>query len=135
MSTQFEDRLAIRELLEHYADAVTCVDADAWGATWAEDGVWELPEYPQIGTVRGRDNIVAIWKAAMPNYPKLLFLSHPGVIEMHGARAHVRSYTSEAYNPSPEVTQRVHGLYEDVVVKRNGSWLFLSRKFRTVHRY
>jgi hypothetical protein len=39
-----EDRLAIRELLEAYADAVCCVDADAWGATWAEDSVWELPD-------------------------------------------------------------------------------------------
>lgn len=135
MSTQFEDRLAIRELLERYGDAVTRMDAEAWGATWAEDGVWELPEYPQIGTVKGREKIVEIWKAAVPNYPNLLFLALPGVIEINGDRAYVRSYTSEAYNPSPGVTKREHGLYEDVVVKRNGKWVFLNRKFRNVHRY
>ena len=33
-----EDRLAIRELLETYADAVTRQDAEAWGSTWAEYG-------------------------------------------------------------------------------------------------
>ena len=32
-----EDRIAIRELLETYADAVCRVDAEAWGSTWAED--------------------------------------------------------------------------------------------------
>lgn len=32
-----EDRLAIRELLETYADAVTRCHADDWAATWAED--------------------------------------------------------------------------------------------------
>lgn len=35
----FEDRLALRELLETYADAVTQRDADTWGAIWAEDAI------------------------------------------------------------------------------------------------
>ena len=30
-----EDRLAIRELIESYADAVIRTDAEAWGATWS----------------------------------------------------------------------------------------------------
>jgi hypothetical protein len=49
-----EDRIAIRELLETYADAVCHVDAEGWGATWAEDGTWEMPDYPQFGRVSGR---------------------------------------------------------------------------------
>lgn len=32
-----EDRLAIREVIENYADAVTRRDGDAWAACWAED--------------------------------------------------------------------------------------------------
>jgi len=43
-----EDRLAIRELIEAYADAVTRNDATAWIATWAEDSIWSLPEFRLI---------------------------------------------------------------------------------------
>ena len=56
-----EDRLALRELLETYADAVTRCDAQAWGDTWAEDAQWSLPDYPEIGTTQGRAAIVAMW--------------------------------------------------------------------------
>ncbi len=49
-----EDRLAIRELLEAYADAVNRCDAVGWGATWAEDAEWSLPDYPEIGTTTGK---------------------------------------------------------------------------------
>jgi ketosteroid isomerase-like protein len=45
--------LALRELLETYADAVTRCDAQAWGDTWAEDAQWSLPDYPEIGTTQG----------------------------------------------------------------------------------
>ena len=35
-----EDELALRNLMGRYTDAVNRRDADAWIATWAEDGVW-----------------------------------------------------------------------------------------------
>ncbi len=130
----FEDRLAIRELLETYADAVCRVDAEAWGATWAEDGVWELPDYPQVGTVKGRKQIVEMWKAAMTNFPGIVFVATPGSIEISGDTAKVRSYNSEVYKDAAGTTKRDRGRYEDVVVKRGGKWLFLKRSFRNVHR-
>jgi ketosteroid isomerase-like protein len=128
-----EDRLAIRELLETYADAVCRVDAEAWGSTWAEDASWELPDYPDIGTIRGRDNIVAAWKVAMTHYPGIVFIATPGAIEIDGSRATVRSYTSEVYDRDG-VTKRDRGRYEDVVVKQNGRWLFKKRVFKNIHR-
>lgn len=129
----FEDRLAIRELLEAYADAVIQHDADAWGATWAEDGVWSLPDYPEMGEVHGRDAIVATWKQAMQNYPGIVFVANPGSIVVDGDRATVRSYTSEVYDQNG-VCKRDRGTYEDVCVKRDGKWLFQSRTFRNIHR-
>lgn len=129
-----EDRLAIRELLEAYADAVCRVDADAWQATWTEDGVWELPDYHEIGTVRGRPQIVAMWQAAMAHYPGIIFVTTPGAIEIAGDRATVRSYTSEVYDDAEGRTRRDRGVYEDVIVKRAGRWLFQSRRFRNIHR-
>ncbi|MCW1431074.1 nuclear transport factor 2 family protein [Novosphingobium sp. JCM 18896] len=128
-----EDRLAIRELLETYADAVTRNDSMAWGATWAEDGEWSLPDYPELGTTKGREAIVAMWIEAMKAYPGIMFEAWPGAIEVDGDRATMRSYTSEIYDQDG-LTKRDRGAYEDVCVKRDGRWLFQSRTFRNIHR-
>jgi ketosteroid isomerase-like protein len=129
-----EDRLAIRELLETYSEAVCLVDADAWSATWAEDGVWELPDYPEIGKIVGRRNIVTAWKAAMAGYPGIVFVATPGSIVVRGDEATSTSYTSEVFNDKNGVTNRHRGRYEDVLVKRGGQWLFKSRRFKNIHK-
>lgn len=129
----FEDRLAIRELLETYADAVTRRDAEAWGATWAEDAEWSLPDYPELGTTRGRPAIVAMWIEAMKAYPGIMFEAWPGSVEVSGDSAVMRSYTSEVYDQDG-ITMRDRGVYEDTCVKIDGKWLFKTRSFRNIHR-
>jgi ketosteroid isomerase-like protein len=129
-----EDRIAIRELLETYADAVCRVDAQSWGSTWAEDGVWEMPDYPEFAKTAGRAKIVETWKAAMSHYPGIIFVATPGSIEISGDRAVVRSYTSEVFTDSTGTVQRHRGRYDDIVVKRGGKWQFLNRVFRNIHR-
>jgi len=128
-----EDRLAIRELLETYADAVTRCDAEAWGATWAMDGEWSLPDYPELGTTKGRPAIVAMWVEAMKSYPGIMFEAWPASIEVTGDHAIMRSYTSEVYDHEG-LTKRDRGVYEDTCVKQNGRWLFKTRAFRNIHR-
>lgn len=129
----FEDRLAIRELLETYADAVTRRDADTWGETWAPDAEWSLPDYPEMGTTKGRDAIVTMWIAAMKAYPGIMFEAWPGSIEINGESAVMRSYTSEIYDQDG-ITMRDRGVYEDTCVKIEGRWYFKSRSFRNIHR-
>lgn len=128
-----EDRLAIRELLDSYADAVIRNDAEDWGATWAEDGVWSMPDYPEFPETRGRAAIVAMWKGAMEHYPGVVFTAGPGSIVVEGERATVRSYTSEVYDQNG-ATKRDRGRYDDICVKRDGRWLFQSRTFKNIHR-
>lgn len=128
-----EDRLAIRELLDAYADAVTRNDAAAWGDTWAEDGAWTLPDYPEMGTTSGRAAIVAMWVEAMKAYPGIMFDAWPGSIEVFGDRAVVRSYTAEVFEQD-ELTVRDRGVYEDICIRQDGRWLFKSRSFRKTHR-
>jgi hypothetical protein len=128
-----EDRLAIRELLDAYADAVTRCNAQEWGACWADEAEWSLPDYPEVGTTRGKAAIVAMWVEAMKQYPGMMFEAWPGSIEIDGDRAVVRSYTSEVYDQGG-VTKRDRGLYDDVCVKQGGRWLFQSRVFRNIHR-
>lgn len=128
-----EDRLAIRELLDAYSDAVCEVDAVAWGALWAEDAEWSLPDYPEIGTTKGRTAIVGMWIEAMKGYPGVIFVTTPGSIEVDGDRAIVRCYTSEVFDQDGS-TKRDRGRYEDVCIKVDGKWLFKSRSFRNIHK-
>lgn len=62
----FEDRLALRDLLDAYADAVNRADSEAWAATWDEGGRWSLPGF---GIFEGKAKIVDIWRAAMRGFP------------------------------------------------------------------
>lgn len=129
-----EDRLAIRELLDAYADAVSRCDADDWGSLWTEDSVWSLPDFAEYPDTKGRSAIVAMWVGAMANFPGLTFQAWPGSIVVKGDRADVRSWTSEIYEKEGKV-HRDQGRYEDICVKQDGRWLFQMRSFRSVHRH
>ncbi|GGC19315.1 hypothetical protein GCM10011371_03730 [Novosphingobium marinum] len=129
----FEDRLAIRELLETYADAVMQRDADAWGSTWAEDSEWAMPDYPEFPAQKGRENIVNLWTAAMKQFPGVKFVAWPGTIEIEGNRAKMRSYTSEVYDQEGN-TVRDMGEYDDECVKIDGRWYFSKRFFKNIHK-
>jgi ketosteroid isomerase-like protein len=128
-----EDRIAIRELLEAYADAVSRYDAKDWGDLWAEDSVWSLPDYPQYPDTIGKTAIVDMWVTAMADYPGIMFQAWPGSIKVDGDRALVRSWTSEVYDKDGKV-HRDRGRYEDICVKVGGRWLFQTRSFQNIHR-
>ncbi|MDT0575977.1 nuclear transport factor 2 family protein [Croceicoccus sp. F390] len=128
-----EDRVAIRELIDTYADAVTRNDADQWASTWASDAYWTMPDYPEFPPQTGRDNIVAMWTTAMAQYPGMIFQAYCGSIEVDADTADVRAYTSEVYQQDG-VTRRDRGEYTDRCVKIDGQWYFQRRSFRNIHR-
>ena len=78
-----EDRLAIRERIEAYADAVFRRDAEDWISNWAEDAVCSLPGVD----VAGRENIKAAWRQAMGAFPLAAFFANPGAIRVSGDTA------------------------------------------------
>ncbi len=127
-----EDRLAIRELIEHYADAVMQRDPESWGEVWAEDAFWSLPEFEGLEGFHGRDNIVQGWIGAMGDYPGLVYIATPGAINVDGDRATARTYTSEIF-PGPDGNQlRVRGQYDDELRREGDRWLFTSRIYKTI---
>ncbi|QQN73431.1 nuclear transport factor 2 family protein [Croceicoccus sp. YJ47] len=128
-----EDRIAIRELIDTYADAVTQRDPELWGSTWAEDAHWTMPDYPEFPAQTGRENIVKLWTEAMAQYPGIIFEAYCGSIEVDGDTAKVRAYTSEVYDQDG-VTKRDRGEYDDECVKIDGRWYFQRRAFRNIHR-
>jgi uncharacterized protein (TIGR02246 family) len=128
----FEDRLAIRELIDSYGDAVARNDAEAWGANWAEDSVWIL-NLPDLPRVEGRSNIVALWVRAMSEYEWVLMTSKPGEIRISGDRATGCFYTAEVTRLKSGEEQRISGRYEDEYVRRNGRWLIGRRTYTMLH--
>ena len=135
-----EDRLLIRETMETYAHGVMTRDAEIWGATWAEDAYWALPEYPDLGGFTGKEAIVSGWVESMKHYGlenctrPMIYVAHPGEIHVDGNRATGISYTSEIYqDPGTKKTLRVRGRYVDELMKIDGKWLFTRREYTTMH--
>lgn len=119
------DRLALRELLDRYSDAVIRRDEAAWGATWAEDGVWRLRGEPVIG----REAIVALWSKAMAGYEAVWFSAFPGEIAVTGDTARLRTHTFEYLVPSGGTGRLQSGIYEDRAVRTAEGWRFAERSF------
>lgn len=137
----WQDRLAIRELIDAYSDAVMVRDAGAWGETWAEDATWSLPEFPGHEQFVGRAAIVAGWVMSMTMYASMtdfslpmIYQAIPGAIEVVGDRATGRVYTSEIYrDPATGIEHRIRGQYDDQLQRIDGKWLFTRRDYRVIH--
>lgn len=125
-----EDRLAIRELVDSYNDAVMRFDADAWSANWTDDASWTLPG---AGEITGRDNVVNTWKQAMEAFSFVGFFASAGPIVVSGAEAHGTWYQQEFLHQKDGVKRTIVGRYEDDYVKADGRWYFHKRVYSILH--
>lgn len=130
-SGPLEDRVAIHELNGTYADCVVRADAETWATVWADDAHWNLMGM----AVEGKDAIVTMWKGAMGGLEAVSFHCVPCMIEVTGDTARSRVQTQEYMKTKEGQTRAIGGLYEDELVKREGRWLFSSRKFAIVVEY
>lgn len=120
-----EDRLAIRELVDAYGDAVCQRDADAWVGTWMPEGVWLL----RGKTITGHAQLRGAWLTAMAAYQFVSFAGRPGAIRVDGDTATLRVQTSEWLVPVAGRPRLQLGTYQDQLVKIRGDWLFAQRSF------
>lgn len=126
-----EDRLAIRELNDTYADGVVRKDASTWATVWADEAHWNLMGH----TVDGKETIVGFWTQAMTNFDAVSFACVPCMIAVDGDRATSRAQTQEIMRMADGKTRVVGGLYTDELAKIGGQWLFTSRVFAIVAEY
>lgn len=126
-----EDRFAIAELHQTYADAVVRASAEDWGKVWTQDAHWNL-----MGTaVDGRDAIVAFWSQAMSELDAVSFHCIPSATIIAGDRATGRCQTQEVMKFKDGTTRLVGGLYEDEMVHHDGAWLYAKRVFRIIAEF
>lgn len=118
------DRLAIRELVDRYSDAINRLDATAWESCWAADAVWKF----RGREVEGREAIVSTWRGAMASFQKVWFMAFPGQIVVHADSAEMRTHTFEYLVDASGTARLQNGLYEDRLVRGEG-WQFIERIF------
>jgi len=124
-----EDELALRNLMGRYADAVNRRDADAWVATWATDGVWNLLGNP----VSGRDNILALWQQMMGSFEFALMLPSSCLFNVEGDTANGHWYLHEYTRDLQGNASTVLSRYLDTYVRQCGQWLFQSRQYSFIY--
>ena len=132
-SGPIEDRLAIRELMDIYADAVNQRDAELWGSTWADGSSWKLPVIPGMENVSGKENIVTAWNAGMAMFPFIFMSISVGDIQVDGDTATARAYTTEVGTTLDGTEIRPRGQYDDKLIKVDGEWLFIERIFNSLY--
>ncbi len=125
-SGPMEDRLAIRELVESYNDAVMRFDGEAWAANWREDATWSLPG---MDAITGKDKFFPIWQQAMSAFSFVGFFASAGPIVVDGDRAHGTWYQQEFLHQKDGVRHTITGCYNDDYVKVDGHWYFQRRDY------
>lgn len=121
-----EDRLAIRELVESYNDAVMRFDADAWGANWSEDAHWSVPG---LADATGRAAIVRQWQQAMAAFDCVGFFASAGPLVVEQRRANGTWYQQEFLYFKDGTKRVVIGRYDDEYIKQSGRWYFQKRSY------
>ncbi len=136
---------ALRQLVARFSDAIIRNDAEAWLATWTDDGVWETaPGTTAAGTTAdgttaaGREAIAAAWSLAMK--PLQWIVQTPGatVFEVDEALG-----TGSGRVTIAEQFQRKRGgpgtllaTYHDEYRRNRGTgqWLFSARRLAVIAR-
>jgi len=126
------DRLAIRELIETYSDAVCRRDMVAWGATWTDDAVWGSRD----GALSGREAIVARCAKVLDGLGYIQFRALPGAIEVQGDTAQARTYVHTTRTTASGELQIFEATYLDTLRRTPDGWRFSGRDIDqpTLHR-
>jgi ketosteroid isomerase-like protein len=125
-----EDRIAIRELHEAYADTAFRSDMEGWLDCWAEDSVWITP----FGEVRGREQFVEQWGKIGDSFGVIGFFPVLGAIEVTGDRATSRGYVREIAAKHDGGLYKVVGRYDDELHRTAGGWRFTRRAYSALIR-
>ena len=124
------DRIAIRELIEAYGDAVFRRDADAFAETWAEDAEWHI-----MGETRsGRDAIRTHWATLMEGFAFAAMFWTGGGCRIDWDRGSGSWYALEMLHRKGGEAVLVCGRYEDEYVRdAGGVWRFARRRYTMLH--
>jgi uncharacterized protein (TIGR02246 family) len=120
-----EDREAIRDLYDAYADGANRGDRAAWLACYAEDATWKTHYFE----LTGHQAIGEKYDEITANVADTTFFTQIGSIEVAGDRASARAFCSESLLQKGGGAYELTGEYNDDLVRRDGRWLFHRRVY------
>jgi ketosteroid isomerase-like protein len=118
------DRMAIRELMECYADAASRIDKAQWLGCWAPDAVWVMRQ----GDIVGLEALSQTWDTIFGAVEALAFLAMPGGIAVTGDTASARCHVREIVRRGSDVS-KLSARYDDELVRHEGRWRFARRTY------
>ena len=122
-----EDRLAIREMYDSYADGANRMERAIWLSVWADDAVWQTHYF----AVQGIAAIGAKYDELMAPVTATSFFSQLCAIEVAGDKAHGRAIAQERL-AMPGGSYRLTGRYEDSLVRTAAGWRFVRREYHVM---
>jgi hypothetical protein len=125
----WREEVAIRSLVDRYADAVFRADDRELAATWADDGEWSILDR----TAKGRDEIGALFRELTGGLSKIVQVPSGGVIEREGNAATGRWTVTEYAWLADGTPLLTLGRYRDQYVLVDGAWLFRRREFAPIY--
>jgi ketosteroid isomerase-like protein len=130
------DEFAVQQTLNTYSYNATTGNLAAMVATFAPDGVWEVPG---IGlSLTGHEAILAAANGITGTLEYMIQLNSPAIIEVQGDRATAKSIIRECGKyAGKQLNLEVLGTYEDELVRLPEGWRFAKRTFATkgMHDY
>ncbi len=125
-----EDRIAIRELHDTYADAGFRGDMEQWLGCFADDCTWVTPH----GEMRGKEQLQAGWDQIWSIMGALGFFTVMGAIEVDGDTATDRAYIREVFLAKDGSIEKLVGRYDSQLVREGGVWKFVRREYSVLIR-
>jgi ketosteroid isomerase-like protein len=120
-----EDRLAIRELYDTYADGGSRCDRDAWLGCYSADARWKSHYFDLAGI----EAIGATFDQIMVGVAHTKVFTQIGSIEVEGNTAKVRMRQDECLFYEDGRTYELLGAYDDTLVRQGRRWLFDNRDY------
>lgn len=128
-TNEFEDRVAIRELIDRWSDAVNERDWKALATCFTDDGEWNVGQ-PFSFDLKGNDAIVQSVSTEVEKQSFVIQTGHSVVIQVHGDTATARSTMHEFMRNSEGVGMQMWGTYYDDLLRTVAGWRFKRREFR-----
>ena len=120
-----DDRLAIRERLDAYSDAVSRQDVEAYLACWAEDA----ERSGAGGECRGKAALREHWHGIWQALDRMSFVTQMAAIDVDGDRATARSHCLETLVVKGGGVRTLIGTYDDELVRSDDGWVFAKRHY------
>lgn len=128
------DEIAIQQTLNKYSEGASRADWNQVLATFAPDGIWEIPTF----NARYQDHAVIqqVMAAFVGQMSYFVQINSPAMITVTGDKATARSLIRECgkYADRDEALE-VLGRYDDELVRTADGWKFARRVFRAFGKH